>query len=120
MSATVAMSSQPLVLASGSPRRSTLLREAGIRFEVIPADIPEDATPGETPLELVRRLATDKARAVAARIGRLPMRWVLGADTIVVIDDVALGKPDDPATKELYKFLEPPPAPRAHTAGQPI
>jgi len=67
----------------------------GVAFEVSPANIPEDARPGEAPAELARRLAREKAVAVARRLGPSPARWVLGADTIVVIDDAVLGKPDD-------------------------
>jgi len=85
-----------LVLASASPRRSDLLREAGIRFEVRPADIPEVVQPGESPIAFARRLAHSKALAVAQQIGAPPARLVLGADTIVVLDGEVLGKPRDP------------------------
>ncbi len=85
----------PLILASASPRRSKLLREAGIRIEVCPADIPEDQQPGESPVAFAQRLAHDKALAVARRVGAPPPRWVLGADTIVVLDAEVLGKPRD-------------------------
>ncbi len=84
-----------LILASASPRRSKLLGEAGVRFTVIPADIDESARPGETPRELVVRLASEKARAVAERLGTDPRRLVLGSDTIVVIGEDVLGKPSD-------------------------
>ena len=85
----------PLVLASASPRRSDLLRQAGIRFEVCPADIPEVERPGETPIAFAQRLAHSKALAVAERIGASPPRLVLGADTIVVLNGEVLGKPRD-------------------------
>jgi len=85
----------PLVLASASPRRSELLRRSGIRFEVRPADIPEIEQPGEAPLAFALRLARDKALAVAKQLGASPPRWVLGADTIVVLDGEVLGKPRD-------------------------
>jgi septum formation protein len=85
----------PLVLGSGSPRRRELLARAGVAFEVMPADIAEEARPGEAPAALAERLAREKARAVAARIGTSPRRIVLGADTIVVIDGDVLGKPRD-------------------------
>ena len=88
--------SPPVVLGSGSPRRRELLARAGVAFEVVPADIPEDARPGETPAALAERLAREKAQAVATRIGAAPPRLVLGADTIVVIDGDVLGKPKDP------------------------
>lgn len=85
----------PLVLGSGSPRRRELLARAGVAFEPLPADIDETSRPGERPAELAARLAREKALAVAARVGAHPARLVLGADTIVVVDDDVLGKPDD-------------------------
>lgn len=87
----------PLVLASASPRRRDLLRRAGVRFEVRPPDIPEELDAGETPGAFALRLARDKARAVAERLGGDGSRWVLGADTIVVMGDDVLGKPRDEA-----------------------
>jgi septum formation protein len=84
-----------LVLASASPRRSDLLRGAGVRFEVRPADIPEILQPGESPAAFAQRLAQGKALAVARQIGAPPPRLVLGADTIVVLDGEVLGKPRD-------------------------
>jgi septum formation protein len=86
----------PLVLASASPRRHRLLAGAGLAFEVMPADIDESARPGETPEGLVERLSAGKARAVAARLGAEPPRWVLGSDTVVVLGECMLGKPRDP------------------------
>lgn len=85
----------PLVLASGSPRRRDLLARAGVRFVVTPADIPEEQLPGEAPEAFALRLAREKATAVASRMGAAPPRWVLGADTIVVLGDDVLGKPRD-------------------------
>jgi septum formation protein len=85
---------QPLILASASPRRQELLREAGIPSEVDPAHIAEDQAPGEAPLVYALRLAEEKARAVATRH---PGCYVLGADTIVVVDSEVLGKPVDAA-----------------------
>lgn len=86
----------PIVLASASPRRSELLRKASVAFDVQPANIAELERDGETPDELTERLATEKALAVARRVGPEPARQVLGADTIVVLDDEVLGKPRDP------------------------
>ena len=85
----------PLVLASASPRRRDLLRQAGIRFEVRPADIPEIGQPDESPVEFAQRLARSKALAIAEQIGTSPSRLVLGADTIVVLDGEVFGKPRD-------------------------
>jgi len=84
-----------LILASGSPRRRELLGRAGVAIEVLPADIPEEATPGEAPVAFAERLAREKALAVARRVGGTPRRWVLGADTIVVLDGEVIGKPRD-------------------------
>jgi nucleoside triphosphate pyrophosphatase len=81
-----------LVLASASPRRQELLRNAGIPFTVQPADINETPLAGESPRDCAERLAREKALAVFR--GR-PQDCVLGADTIVVVDDSILGKPRD-------------------------
>lgn len=81
-----------LVLASASPRRQELLRNAGIEFTVHPANVPEDILPGESAETYVRRLALAKARAV---FEKYPGDQILGADTIVVVDDSILGKPID-------------------------
>jgi septum formation protein len=83
-----------LVLASASPRRQELLRNAGIPFEVQPAHIPEDPLPGEGAKECTERLAREKALSVA---GQRPQDCVLGADTVVVVDGQILGKPSDAA-----------------------
>ena len=82
-----------LVLASQSPRRSEILRQAGIRFLVRAAPVDEAPLAGETPDDYVRRLAESKALAVDAA----PNETVLGADTTVVIDGQMLGKPEDAA-----------------------
>jgi len=83
-----------LVLASASPRRRELLAQAGFVFEVLAADIDETQRVGETPVEYVRRLALEKAQAVAALVGDAV---VIGADTTVVLDGEVLGKPVDVA-----------------------
>ena len=77
-----------LILASRSPRRQEILRRAGIAFEVRPADIDETWLPGEDPRTHVERLARAKAEAVVGDT-------VLGADTVVVVDDQIFGKPAD-------------------------
>lgn len=83
-----------LILASSSPRRQELLREIGIPFQVHAAHINEDQIAGEDAREYALRLAREKAQTVAARY---PQSYVLGADTIVVVDDEVLGKPKDHA-----------------------
>ena len=85
---------EPLVLASGSPRRAEILRAVGWEFEASPPDLDETLREGESPEDYVRRLAREKARAVAAT--RL-FGLVLGADTTVVVEGEILGKPGDEA-----------------------
>jgi septum formation protein len=84
----------PLILASASPRRADLLRAAGIPFAVRIADVDETPRLNESAHAYVRRLAVDKARAVAVSH---PTSAVLGADTVVVVDGQILGKPVDGA-----------------------
>lgn len=82
-----------VVLASASPRRSELLRNAGISFKLDPAHVSEVPLEQEEPLAYAQRLARDKALAV---FSRHPKDVVLGADTVVVIDKHLLEKPADP------------------------
>ena len=82
---------QKLILASGSPRRREILTLAGVPFEVVVA-AEETAPAGLTPAAYTLALARCKAQAVFAQH---PERVVLGADTIVVLDDTVLGKPRD-------------------------
>lgn len=97
-----------LILASKSPRRAELLTAAGIGFEVCAVDVDESPLPGEAPAAYVARLARTKAEAVRADAAVVP---VLGADTVVVIDGEALGKPvnDEDAIRMLRRL-----AGRAH------
>lgn len=88
------MNKNLLILASSSPRRQELLREAGVLFQVHPAHINEDQIPGEQPGEYALRLSQEKAQAVAVHY---PHSHVLGADTIVIVDGEVLGKPKDQA-----------------------
>jgi septum formation protein len=81
-----------LVLASASPRRRELLGNAGVSFTVQAADINETPLAGESPQDCAERLAREKALAV---FQTRPRDCVLGADTIVVVDDAILGKPRD-------------------------
>ena len=82
-----------LILASRSPRRAELLRSAGIPFTVASADVDETPHAHESAENYAQRVAEEKALAVDA--GRDDL--VLGADTVVVIDGVLLGKPLDAA-----------------------
>jgi septum formation protein len=81
-----------LILASASPRRQELLRNAGIEFRVQATDIPEVPQLGESSRSCAERLAREKAEGIA---GQCPEDFVLGADTIVVVDNQMLGKPTD-------------------------
>lgn len=92
-----------LILASKSPRRRYLLEQAGLEFDVIPSDIDENAVALDSPDMYVQRLAKAKAEAIAHRFRD---RWVIGADTIVLIDDRILGKPDGrAAAREMLQRL---------------
>jgi septum formation protein len=82
----------PFILASASPRRAELLRNAGIEFTVQASNISEEPQPGEDPTRLAKRLALEKARAV---FRKNPGKFVLSADTIVVIEGQMLAKPQD-------------------------
>ena len=79
------------MLASGSPRRSELLTQIGLAFTVIVTNINESERDGESPGEYVKRLAMEKALA-GLKMPRLEIP-VLGADTVVLLDDRILGKP---------------------------
>jgi septum formation protein len=93
-----------LVLGSASPRRLQLLAQVGVTPDLVdPADIDETVRKDETPRLLVKRLAGEKAAAVAARH---PDAFVLGADTIVAVGTRVLGKPEDEAdARRMLKLL---------------
>lgn len=92
-----------LILASGSPRRAEILTSVGWPFTVQIPDIDETELPGEPPDDYVRRLAGEKASAVA---GNIPDRLILAADTTVVIDRKIIGKPtDDDDARRMLKEL---------------
>jgi len=80
-----------LILASASPRRSELLKQIGLNFQVQPADIDETPWPAESPERYVDRLACEKALAVSREH---PGSLVIGSDTSVVQDGNILGKPE--------------------------
>ncbi len=81
-----------IILASESPRRYSLLKQMGLDFETIPSNVKEDAIPGETPEEYVLRIAEEKASGI---MRRYPEAWIISADTIVYIDNIILGKPEN-------------------------
>lgn len=87
-----------LILASQSPRRQQFLRDLGLVFVIMAADIDETPRPGETPVALARRLAEEKARAVAGSLpADAPPALIIAADTVVAVGDRVLGKPADAA-----------------------
>ena len=79
-----------LILASSSPRRKELLKQIGLRFEVVPGGVDEKIKDGENPVEYALRLAEEKALDVA---NKSRDSWVIAADTIVLVDGEILGKP---------------------------
>ncbi len=91
-----------IVLASASPRRQAFLREMGLAYTLLWADIDETPFDQEPPAALAARLATEKARAVAGRLaaesgGAAPPALIIAADTVVALDSHLLGKPTDAA-----------------------
>lgn len=96
--------SSKLILASASPRRAQILRDAGIAFSVLSSAVDETPIPSETPQELVRRLALAKAELVAARA--VGPAIVIAADTIVALENAIFGKPrtSDDARQMLEKL----------------
>jgi len=102
--ASIDASLRPLItLASASPRRCELLDQIQVCYTVHPASIDETHITGESPEQFVKRLALEKARFVFKKI---PERPVLGADTIVIMDQQILGKPESQEhAKEILKML---------------
>ncbi len=86
-----------IYLASQSPRRRELLQQLGVRFDVRPADLPEQPRPGELPQAFVQRMALEKASHIWNNLAAQQRKPVLGADTVVCIDNGILGKPVDKA-----------------------
>src|SRR5215467_8219315 len=93
-----------LILASASVRRAEILRDAGLRFAVLSSAVDETPMAGESPPELVQRLAATKAELVAARA--VGPAIIIAADTEVVLDGHVLGKPrtTDDARQMLQKL----------------
>lgn len=92
-----------IVLASTSPRRRELMSSLGLEVEVTPPSVSETVEVGEGPDEMVKRLALSKAGSVARSLER---GLVVGADTVVVLDDQVLGKPADPEqAREMLRRL---------------
>ncbi|MCG8564754.1 MAG: Maf family protein [Desulfobacterales bacterium] len=83
-----------IILASQSPRRKALLEQMGITLDICPAHIDETIPPGYSPEKAVTYLAAEKARALAQDH---PDKWIISADTVVVLGNRILGKPDSKA-----------------------
>jgi septum formation protein len=81
---------KPLILASASPRRKRMLTDLGLHFRICPASLDERPKEGEDPGVYVCRIAEEKARLVSVDFAA---EWILAADTTVVLDSAALGKP---------------------------
>ncbi|MCE0483769.1 MAG: Maf family protein [Methylacidiphilales bacterium] len=96
------MSRTEIILASASPRRRELLRQLGVPFEVVTADVREldEDSSSLSPADL----ACENARLKAEAVAKLrPDRWVLGADTVVALEQKLLGKPD--SLDQAHDFL---------------
>jgi septum formation protein len=99
----ILQNSPHLILASKSPRRSYLLEQAGLEFEVIPSDFDESSVALIEPADYVKKLAREKALSIARAY---PQSWVIGADTVVLINGTILGKPkSDAQARQMLKTL---------------
>lgn len=90
-----------IILASGSPRRKALLTDLGLQLKIVSTEIPEVPKAEESPLSFSRRMAWRKAELVSTVYFQ---HWVLGADTVVVLDKILFGKPE--GSREAKKFLQ--------------
>ena len=95
------MNLKPLILASASPRREQLMNQIGLEFSVIPSDVIEDFSLALPPEAFTEHWAREKAKYVAENN---PDTMVIGADTIVVLDNKILGKPKN--IKDSFSMLQ--------------
>ncbi|MBF0225539.1 MAG: septum formation inhibitor Maf [Desulfobacterales bacterium] len=95
------MNTNPIILASQSPRRKSLLLEAGLNFSIIPSNVDEYKLEKCEPEKYVKILAEAKAQDIAKQN---PGSWVIGADTIVLINNDILGKPS--SKEDAYSMLK--------------
>ncbi|WP_029408090.1 nucleoside triphosphate pyrophosphatase [Thiomicrorhabdus sp. Milos-T2] len=99
---TQTIKNKPLYLASNSPRRKALLEQLNLEFDVVNAPVEEVALPHESPESYVRRIAIEKALAGFNKVvGKVV--WVIGGDTVVLVDGKVLGKPKNPV--DSYRML---------------
>lgn len=97
------LTTRKIVLASTSPRRAALLRQLGLHFQVKANGVEETTEPALTPRENVLRLSFEKAKTVAASVDD---GFIIGADTLVVLEGRLLGKPKDAGEAEgMLKML---------------
>ncbi len=94
---------ETIILASGSPRRRELLERVGIPIKVVSPQVDEAWDRGGSPVDMTTALARRKVEAVLALFKNEAPRWVLGADTVVDLDGVVLGKPE--GIEEAERFL---------------
>jgi len=85
------INNQKIILASQSPRRKQLLEKSGLDLIIHPSDVDEESIPFSDPVTYAKNLSRLKADHIKKRY---PDNWIIGADTIVVVDDHILGKPD--------------------------
>lgn len=90
-----------IILASASPRRKEILENTNLKFRIIKSEIDEKISDGESPQQVAMRLSFEKCMDIASRY---KSSLVIGADTIVVLDDMILGKPKDEAYYMLKKL----------------
>ncbi len=100
--------SERVLLASASPRRVALLRSLIGTFRSLPCNVDEQVLPGESPASYSLRMAEAKARSARERLpGEDETEWIIGADTIVVVDDEIFGKPlDSSDAKRMLRCLQ--------------
>jgi septum formation protein len=91
---TMFISSEPIILASGSPRRKQFMEELGLTFTLCPVTIDETPSPGEPPEIFVSRMAREKGEAASSIHGDC---WIVSGDTVVSLDQKIMGKPADEA-----------------------
>ena len=86
---------EPIILASGSPRRQEYFKLLGLPFTIMPAKLDERPAPDQAPGEYTQDMAVRKINAIVGQYrGRIP-RWICGADTVISVDGEIFGKPAD-------------------------
>ncbi len=94
---------ESLILASASPRRREMLSRLGLNYKIVPSEIEEGGAEDRSPEMHAQDMAWEKASAVARRIGEEEDHWYLAVDTVVMVDDRVLGKPE--SRDEAKEFL---------------